>query len=112
MGLQLYRRRSSECEADRPEDPRAGKFEEGRHGWKKCRCQIYASGTLGGIFKRQSTDKWEWEKAETVVNEWQEAGTWPARSKLHVGFPKAHSTTPEVAGPLIRSGTVHDVLES
>jgi hypothetical protein len=47
MGLQLYRRHSKACKAERPEDSRTGKFEEGRRNWKKCSCQIFASGTLG-----------------------------------------------------------------
>jgi hypothetical protein len=50
MWLQLYRRHRKGCEAKRPEDSTTGKFEEGRRGWNKCRCQIYVSGTLGGKF--------------------------------------------------------------
>ncbi len=41
MGLQLYRRHSKACKANRPEDSRTGKFEEGRRNWKKCSCQIF-----------------------------------------------------------------------
>jgi len=65
---QLYRRHSKACKANRPEDSRTGKFEEGRRNWKKCSCQIFASGTLGGKFKRQCTENWEWDKAEVLVS--------------------------------------------
>jgi hypothetical protein len=70
VGLQLCRRHCKASKAKRPEDSRTGKFEEGRRRWRKCRCQIYASGTIGGKFKRQSTDKWEWDKAEEVADGW------------------------------------------
>jgi len=73
MGLQLYRRHRAGCEAGHSEESRTGKFEEGRRNWKKCRCQIFASGTLGGKFKRKCTDKWEWDKAEAVAADWQNA---------------------------------------
>lgn len=81
MGLQLYRRHRKACKAKRPEDSPTGKFEEGRRNWKKCFCQIFASGTLGGKFKRQWTEKWEWYKAEEVAAGWQKAEGWPTGSK-------------------------------
>lgn len=65
MGLQPYRRHRKARKAERPEDSRTGKFEEGRRGWKECSCQIYASGTLGRKFRRQCTGNWEW--AEDVA---------------------------------------------
>ena len=57
MGLQLYRRHSKACKANRPEDSRTGKFEEGRRNWKKCFRQIFVhmqrsahgAGKLGNL---------------------------------------------------------------
>jgi hypothetical protein len=69
----LYRRHCKGCEAKRPDDSRTGKFEEGRRGWKKYSCQIFASGTLGGKFKRQCSEKWKWDKAEELADGWQKA---------------------------------------
>jgi hypothetical protein len=45
MALKLYRRHRTECEGSHPEDSRSGEFEEGRRGWRRCACQIHASGT-------------------------------------------------------------------
>ena len=87
MGLQLYRRHSKACIAKRQEDSTTGKFEEGRRRWKKCSCQIFASGTLGGKFKRQCTEKWEWDKAEAVADGWENAGSWPSGPKPPVSVP-------------------------
>jgi hypothetical protein len=107
LGLQLYRRHRSECEAKCPEDSKTGKFEEAHRGWKKCRCQIYASGTLGEKFKRQTTDKWEYPNVlhkkpgalagSTRLAQWRQAGCWPAsHDRLWLALtcvtadPKAH----------------------
>lgn len=92
MGLQLYRRYSKACKAKRPEDSTTGKFEEGRRRWKKCFCQIFASGTLGGKFSRQCTEKWEWDKAEELADGWQKAGSWPSGPKPPVSVPCATLT--------------------
>lgn len=111
MGLQLYRRHRKGCEAERPEDSTTGKFEESRRNWKKCRCQIYASGTLGGKFKRQSTAKWEWDKAEGVADTWQKAGSWPTVPK-HPPFVMNHQPPAEVNASRPERKTVPEVVEA
>ena len=113
MGLQLYRRHSKACKAKRPEDSRTGKFEEGRRGWKKCSCQIFASGALGGKFKRQCTEKWEWEKAEKLAAEWEEAGSWPNGSKQRAGVvePTARGRQPEQNWPVTNDRRIACVTE-
>lgn len=110
MGLQLYRRHSKGCKAKRPEDSRTGKFEEGRRKWKKCSCQIFASGTLGGKFKRQCTEKWEWDKAEKLAAEWEEAGSWPNGSKQHAEVVEPTAKTPEAQQS--GRGIVDEVVEA
>jgi integrase len=112
MGLQLYRRHRLECEAARLEDSKTSKLEEGQRKWKKCRCQIYASGTLGGKFKRQCTGKWEWDKAEKIVDGWQKAGTWPINSKQRTRGVGLHAKTNEVTVAQSGRGTVDEVLEA
>jgi hypothetical protein len=99
MGLQLYRRHSTACKAKRPEDSTTGKFEEGRRRWKKCSCQIFASGTLGGKFKRQCTEKWEWDKAEEVASGWEKAGSWPSGPKPRISPALSEAKSLEVAAP-------------
>jgi integrase len=112
MGLQLYRRHSKACKAERPEDSRTGKFEEGRRNWKKCSCQIFASGTLGGKFKRQCTEKWEWDKAEELADGWQKAGSWPSGSKQPVSAPAPEAKSSEVAAPKPARKVVREVVEA
>ncbi len=108
MGLQLCRRHSKACKAKRPEDSTTGKFEEGRRRWKKCSCQIFVSGTLGGKFKRKCTDKWEWDKAEAVAADWQNAARWPAGSTQPEATLKSEAL-PELAAPQQARKAVHEV---
>src|ERR1035438_10306354 len=74
MAINLYRRHRLDCEAGRPEDFRSGEFEERKKGWKRCACLIFASGTLGGKFKRRSTGQNDWEKARETVSKWKDWG--------------------------------------
>lgn len=112
MGLQLYRRHSKGCKAKRPEDSKTGKFEEGRRKWKKCSCQIFASGTLGGKFKRQCTEKWEWGKAEEVATGWEKAGSWPSRLKSPLPIAEVEAKSTEVAGPQQTRKLIREALEA
>lgn len=75
MAINLYRRHRAECESGHPEEFRSGEFEESKKGWKRCACVIFASGTLGGKFKRRSTGQIEWEQAREVVGAWKTWGT-------------------------------------
>src|SRR5208283_5376619 len=102
MGAAVYLRHSKACKAKRPEDSTTGKFEEGRRNWKKCSCPIFASGTLGGKFKRNCTEKWEWDKAEEIADEWEKAGSWPSGSKQ----PVVVVEPPAVIAHQIGRGTV------
>ncbi len=74
MALKLYRRHRTECEGSHPEDSRSGEFEEGRRGWKRCACQIHASGTVRGKFCRRQTGRTDWEEARAVAAVWEAAG--------------------------------------
>ena len=76
MALQMYRRHRRECEGKHLEDTRSGELEEGRRGWKRCICPIHVSGTLGGKFKRRSTEQTTWEKAREVEAALRRDGSW------------------------------------
>jgi integrase len=71
MALNLYRRHRRDCKAEYPEDSRTCEFDERKKGWKRCACPIFASGTVAGCFRRQSTGKWEWDDAKVVVAAWE-----------------------------------------
>lgn len=81
MGLSLYRRHRQECEAARPVESRSGEFEERKKGWKRCACFIFASGTLGGKFKRKYTGKSDWDDAKSVARAWEQAEAWDGKAK-------------------------------
>jgi hypothetical protein len=76
MALNLYRRHAQACQAGRPRYVCSGEFEERKKGWKRCTCVIFASGTLGGRFRRRGTEKADWEEAKAVASAWEAAGTW------------------------------------
>jgi integrase len=76
VALKLYRRHRNHCEGGHPKDARSGQFEEGRRGWKRCRCLIHASGTLGGKFNRKHTGKTDWDEAKAVAASWEKARSW------------------------------------
>lgn len=76
MPLNLYRRHRQECEAGLAEESRSGEFEERKKGWKRCACFIFASGTLGGKFKRKYTGKSDWEGAKAVASAWERSESW------------------------------------
>jgi integrase len=76
MPLNLYRRHRQECEGGHTEESRSGEFEERKKGWKRCACFIFASGTLGGTFRRKYTGKTDWTEAKAVAAEWEKADSW------------------------------------
>ena len=76
MPLNLYRRHRADCTGEHPEESRSGEMEERSKKWRRCDCQIFASGTLAGKFKRRRTGRWTWEEAKASAAEWERAGTW------------------------------------
>ncbi|WP_321477681.1 tyrosine-type recombinase/integrase [uncultured Paludibaculum sp.] len=82
MSLHLYRRHRLECEAKRPEESRNGEFEERTKGWKRCSCMIFASGSLGGKFRRKQTGRSAWDEAKAVATAWERSGAWDGHSLL------------------------------
>jgi integrase len=76
MPLNLYRRHQKGCEANRSIDSRTSDFEERKKGWQKCGCFIFASGSLGGDYKRQYTGTTDWSVARSIAAGWEAAGSW------------------------------------
>ena len=96
MALNLYRRHRRDCKAAHPEEFRSGEFDERKKGWKRCSCPIFASGTLQGKFKRQTTGQWEWTPAKAVVAELEKAGSWGGQVMIPEPLPeftKPHRAT-------------------
>lgn len=76
MPLNLYRRHRQECSAGHPEESRSGELEERSKRWKRCACEIYASGTLSGKFKRRTTGRITWDEAKALTSTWAASGSW------------------------------------
>jgi integrase len=71
MSINLYRRHRPECEGGHEKDSRSGEFEERKKSWKRCDCQVFASGTLGRKFSRHCTEKTDWDEARAVAALWE-----------------------------------------
>lgn len=76
MALNLYRRHREACEAGRAFDSRSGEFEERKRDWKRCSCQIFASGTLGRKFSRRCLNTDDWTKARQAATQYEVADSW------------------------------------
>jgi integrase len=76
MALNLYRRHGSHCTAKQSLHAMTYEADEHRRSGKSCVCPIYASGTLGGSFKRKNTERAEWPDAKQVATDWETAGSW------------------------------------
>ena len=90
MALNLYRRHGSHCPGERSIHEMTYEADEIRRSWKNCLCPIYASGTLGGKFKRKNTERTAWADAKSVVADWEVTQSWDGRA----------SPPPKVAAPL------------
>jgi integrase len=87
VALNLYRRHGSRCQNGRAVGPTTYEADELRRGWKRCACPIYASGTVGGQFKRKNTEHTAWVEAKAIVAEWEAAGSWRGSEKSVVSAP-------------------------
>jgi hypothetical protein len=58
--LTLYRRHSPDC-----------KHAEDRY-FRRCKCPVWAEGTIEGQYLRQSTKTRSWERAEQIRRQWEE----------------------------------------
>lgn len=76
MSLNLYRRHGSNCPGGRALHEMSYEAEEGRRGWKRCACPIYASGTLRRQFRRKNTERVTWPEAKAVSASWEAVGAW------------------------------------
>jgi hypothetical protein len=93
MALNLCRRHRRDCKASHSEESRSGEFEERKKGWKRCDCPIFASGTLSGKFRRQTTGQWEWPNAVATARQWEAIGSWTGETPPLVALP-APETSP------------------
>ena len=68
---------------------------DSKKGWKRCKCIIYACGTLAKKHKRVSTDETVEDRAQLVVAKYEAAGTWDINPA-----PPPPITTPITTKPL------------
>jgi len=99
MALNVYRRHGSHCPGGRALHDMTYEADELRRSCKKCFCPIYASGTLGGKFKRKNTERTAWIEARVVVAEWESAGSWDGSANPNQSTPPAPTPAPADASP-------------
>jgi integrase/recombinase XerD len=51
---------------------------------RRCRCPIYAEGSVGGEYLKKSLDLTSWEAAQANVREWEAAGTLKAKAPVSI----------------------------
>ena len=100
--LNLYRRHREEgkCAGGHKVNLRSYQGDEGRRTWKKCACPIYASGTLGGVFRRRNLEVYDWKQADTAKAPLEAANSWdavlpPKIAQNCAESPVVTTTTPE-----------------
>ncbi len=76
MSLALYRRHRLNCKGGHTHNSRTSEYDERKKNWRRCECPIFASGTLGGDFRRHNTGRWQWEEATVVAREVEKADKW------------------------------------
>lgn len=76
--LTLFRRHGAGCAAKRALDEYTTESDERRRSQKRCRCRIYARGTLDGRYKNWPTRQREWDRAKEVIAPFEAAGSWDA----------------------------------
>jgi len=88
MSLSLYRRHAripGKCSGGHQPDAQTYESDERRRAWKRCFCPIYASGTIGGYFRRVNTKRVVWDEAKVVAEGWESAGAWPTAAVKRSG---------------------------
>lgn len=108
MALNLYRRHGARCCGWHRLHQMTYEADEFRRGWRKCSCPIYASGTLGGRFRRRNTEQNTWTEAKEVAAEWQKAGSWDAKAKP----VEPPIETPVAADPLPPRISIADAIRA
>ena len=88
MSLSLYRRHSrvpGKCAGGHQPDAQTYESDERRRAWKRCSCPIYASGTIGGHFRRVNTKQVAWDEAKAAAAGWEATGDWPVPTTMRSG---------------------------
>ncbi len=100
MTLNLYRRHGSNCPGGRKPFESTYESDELRRSWKRCLCPIYASGTLGGRFKRRNTERTSWDEAKALAHAWEDAGSWDGRAAVNAPEAPSVDTAPQAPRPI------------
>lgn len=106
MALNLYRRHGSHCPGGRSLHEMTYEADEIRRSWKNCLCPIYASGTLGGKFKRRNTERTAWTDAKAVVAGWEAARSWDGVPEFVPPEPTASPAPPEATARVTISDAI------
>lgn len=77
----LQRKHGVRCPAGHRKYTYTFESDERRRGAKVCQCAIYASGTLGGVWKRVPTRQRDWALAKRALAPYLAAGSWASTTQ-------------------------------
>jgi len=76
VSLNYHRRHGRNCEGKHPAGTYTSQSEERKKGWARCKCLIYASGSLDRIARRFATKQSDWQKAAELMAPYIAANSW------------------------------------
>jgi integrase len=100
--LNFHRRHSENCEGKHPAKSYSSESDEKKKDWgKRCKCPIYASGSLNRVAKRMATKQSDWAQAAILMAPYIAANSWDITP---VPPPPTAPTTPAPA-PVTDAGS-------
>jgi integrase len=74
--LHYHRRHGRDCEGKHPAGTYTSEAEERKKGWTRCKCPIYASGSLDRVHRRLATKQTDWAAAAALLVPYIARNTW------------------------------------
>lgn len=74
--LNYHRRHGLHCEGKHTAGTYTSEPEERKKGWARCKCLIYASGSLNRVARRMGTKKADWQAARELMAPYIAANSW------------------------------------
>lgn len=104
--LNFHRRHGLNCDGQHPNGTYSSEPEERKKGWTRCKCPIYASGSLDRVARRLATKQRDWKAAVEMMAPFVAANSWTpvdetTRSGTLVSPVEATTVTGASASPTL-----------
>src|SRR5947209_19763963 len=102
VALNYHRRHGLNCVGKHAAGTYSSEPEERKKGWARCRCLIYASGSLNRVARRFATKQADWQAAAQLMAPYIAANSWelPEDSAPVVPIQPSVSVAPAQDGSL------------